>query len=259
MSNELIFRNIADHKGRKLTITPQTAKTEYLSVGYINLDEEVSSVSFATGHDEKMFMCMSGDAVVTVDGEAYALGKYDGVYVPMESNVMFSTKSSANIMESSAPVSKKYPLKVVRWNDIKDNPKLHASIGPETMHRELYQLLTEHVEAGRLLMGPTFSNKGNWTSWPPHEHRDTLEEVYVYFDMPSPAFGIQLAYNDIKYPDVMFPVRENDAMVVHHGFHPNVAIPGHSINFVWILCAKKEVTDRKWGVVNVQQEYKPNT
>jgi hypothetical protein len=77
-----------------------------------------------------------------------------------------------------------------------------------------------------LLLGPTFSNKGNWTSWPPHEHRDTLEEVYVYFNMPAPAFGIQLAYNDLAYPDVMFPVRENDAMVVHHGYPSERCHPG---------------------------------
>lgn len=256
MPKELVFRNIAAAKGRSLAITPQNAGTEFLSVGYISLDQETPSVTFTSDGEEKIFMCMSGTASVTIDGTSYEMNKYDGLYVPRESSIVVSSKESARILESSAPVSKKYPVRIVRWNDIKDDPKLHASIGPETMHRELYQLVTEHVEAGRLMLGPTFSNKGNWTSWPPHEHRDTLEEVYVYFDMPAPAFGIQLAYNDIQYPDVMFPVRENDAMVVHHGFHPNVAIPGHSINFVWILCAKKEVTDRKWGVVNVQKEYK---
>jgi 5-deoxy-glucuronate isomerase len=256
MLNELIFRNISGHQGRKLVITPQTAKTEYLSVGYINLSAEVPSVRFSTDGDEKIFMCMSGSADVSVNGVELTMGTFDGLYVPRDSSVEFTSKGNASILESSAPVTQQYPLKLVRWADIKDDPKLHASIGPETMHRELYQLVTEHVQAGRLLLGPTFSNKGNWTSWPPHEHRDTLEEVYVYFNMPAPAFGIQLAYNDLNYPDVMFPVRENDAMVVHHGFHPNVAIPGHSINFVWILCAKKEVTDRKWGVVNVQPEFK---
>ena len=256
MSNELIFRNIAGHLGRKLVITPQSAKTEYLSVGYIILSKEVPTVRFSTEGEEKIFMCMSGTAEVTVNGVDLTMTTFDGLYVPRDASVVFTAMGDARILESSAPVSQHYPVKLVRWADIKDDPKLHASIGPETMHRELYQLVTEHVQAGRLLLGPTFSNKGNWTSWPPHEHRDTLEEVYVYFDMPAPAFGIQLAYNDIKYPDVMFPVRENDAMVVHHGYHPNVAIPGHSINFVWILCAKKEVTDRKWGVVNVQPEYK---
>jgi 5-deoxy-glucuronate isomerase len=256
MARELVFRNIAQQKGRHLAITPETAQTDFLSVGYINLDSEVPSVSFATEGNEKVLMCMSGSADVSVDGTLYTMEKYDGLYIPRDSAIVVSVKKQASILESSAPVSQKYPVRLVQWNDIKDDPKLHASIGPETMHRELYQLVTEHVQAGRLMLGPTFSNKGNWTSWPPHEHRNTLEEVYVYFDIPAPGFGIQLAYNDLNYPDVVIPVRENDAMVVHHGYHPNVSIPGHSINFVWILCAKQEVTDRKWGVVNVQPEFK---
>lgn len=257
MSRELIFRNIAQNKGRHLSITPQTANVEFLSVGRIILDADVPSVSFPTEENEKILFCFSGTAEVTVGSSTHSLGKYDGIYIPRDEQVTVKASPACDLLESSAPVSTAYTVQVVRWNEIKDDPRFHASIGPETMHRELYQVVGEHIKAGRLLQGPTFSNKGNWTSWPPHEHRDTLEEVYVYFDMPAPAFGIQFAYNDTRYPETMFPVRENDAVVVHHGYHPNVAIPGHSINFVWILCAKKEVTDRKWGVVNVQPEFRP--
>lgn len=256
MSKELIFRNIAKNKGRNISITPQTAGVEYLSVGRIILDSEIPTVSFKTNGTETVLFCFNGEAEVSIFSETYTLGKFDGIYIPRDSKISVTTKSSVDLLECNAPVSERYPTKVIRWNSIKDDPKLHASIGPETMHRELFQVIGEHVKAGRLLCGPTFSNKGNWTSWPPHEHRDTLEEVYVYFDMPAPAFGIQFVYNDTQYPEKIFPVRENDAVVVHHGYHPNVAVPGHAINFVWILCAKKEGIDRKWGVVNVQPEFK---
>lgn len=257
MTREIIFRNIGGKPGRHFSITPETARTEFLSVGYINLSAPNRTIGFETEGNETVLMCMQGSGSVTVDSVVYAMTKNDSLYIPRDSKVIVDALERLSLLESRAPVTKRYTVRHIRWNDVKDDPKLHASIGPETMHRELYQMVSENVEAGRILQGPTFSNKGNWTSWPPHEHRDTLEEVYVYFDMPAPAFGIQLAYNDTQYPDVMFPVRENDAMVVHHGYHPNVAIPGHSINFVWILCAKREVTDRKWGVVNVQPEYRP--
>lgn len=256
MAKELVFRNIAQNKGRKIVISPETADLELLSVGYINLDSEVPKEKFSTGNNETVLMCMKGEATVLVEKEQFTLGIYDTLYIPRDAAVTVSTKKSASILESSAPVSKRHPLYYVQWSNVKDDPKRHASIGPETMHRELFQIISEDVEAGRILQGPTFSNKGNWTSWPPHEHRDTLEEVYVYFNMPSPAFAIQLAYNNTQYPDAMFAVRENDAVVVHHGYHPNVAIPGYPVNFVWILCAKKEEIDRKWGVVNVQPEFK---
>lgn len=257
MEREIVFRNIAGSPGRRIAVTPETAATEHLSVGYIVLDDEVPSESFDTRQNETVLMCMGGSGTVTVDGTPYTLALRDALYIPRESAVTVFAAGPARFLEANAPVSRRHPVRHVRWADVKDDPKLHASIGPPTMHRELYQMVSENVEAGRILMGPTFSDPGNWTSWPPHEHRDTLEEVYVYFDMPAPAFAIQLAYNDRQFPDVMVPVREDDAVVVHHGYHPNVAVPGHSVNFVWILCAKREGTDRKWGVVNVQPEFKP--
>jgi 5-deoxy-glucuronate isomerase len=256
MSKELFFKNIAQKKGRFHAITPQTANVEFLTVGRIILDKEIPTLSFNSFGNEIVLFCFSGEAEVTVDTRSFVLNKYDGLYIPRDSKITVATPLSVDLLESSAPVSAKFTTQYISWNNIKDDPKLHASIGAETMHRELYQIVGEHIEGGRILLGPTFSNKGNWTSWPPHEHRDTLEEVYAYFDMPAPAFGIQFAYTDTEYPDVMVPVRENDAMVVHHGYHPNIAVPGHSINFVWILCAKREITDRKWGVVNIQPEFK---
>ena len=36
------------------------------------------------------------------------------------------------------------------------------------------------------------------------------------------------------------------------GYHPNVSVPGHAINFVWLMAAHREVEDRVFGVVNVQ-------
>ncbi len=36
------------------------------------------------------------------------------------------------------------------------------------------------------------------------------------------------------------------------GYHPNVAAPGHSINFIWMMAAHEEVNDRLFGVVNIE-------
>jgi 5-deoxy-glucuronate isomerase len=199
---------------------------------------------------------MHGTGTLSIDGTTFDVKPFDGVYVPRESSVSISTDGTLDLVECSAPVSKRYAVRHVKFDDVKDDPKLHMSIGEPSASRELYQLITSNVEAGRLMCGPTFSSKGNWTSFPPHEHIETLEEVYLYFDMPAPAFGIQLAYTNTGEPEMMHPVYENDAMVVSRGYHPNVAIPGHSINFLWILCAKQEETDRKYGVVNVQPEFK---
>jgi 5-deoxy-glucuronate isomerase len=39
------------------------------------------------------------------------------------------------------------------------------------------------------------------------------------------------------------------------GYHPNVAAPGSTIGFMWMMTAYREVADRQFGVVNVQPEY----
>ena len=36
------------------------------------------------------------------------------------------------------------------------------------------------------------------------------------------------------------------------GYHPNVSAPGHGINFIWMMAARREGVDRLFGVVNVQ-------
>ena len=64
-----------------------------------------------------------------------------------------------------------------------------------------------------------------------------LEEVYVYFDMPPPAFGIQLVYDNPDKPEFAAVVHDGDAVLMPSGYHPNVAAPGHSINFIWMMAA----------------------
>ena len=135
------------------------------------------------------------------------------------------------------------------------DPTLHFVTGGPGNTRDLNIAIGKNVNAGRLLVGFTFSEPGNWTSWPPHEHTKMLEELYVYFDMPPPAFGIQLVYDNPERPEFAAVVHDGDAVLMPSGYHPNVAAPGHSINFIWMMAAHKEVDDRQFGVVNVQPEF----
>ena len=113
----------------------------------------------------------------------------------------------------------------------------------------------KNVRAGRIMAGVTFSAPGNWTSWPPHEHAAMLEEAYLYIDMPAPSFGIQLLYTNPREPELATIVREGDVVMMPQGYHPNVAAPGGSINFLWMMAAHTEVSDRQFGVVNVHPDF----
>src|SRR5260221_11849557 len=93
--------------------------------------------------------------------------------------------------------------------------------GSPGSQRELNVLIASNLEAGRLLAGFTFSEPGNWTSWPPHEHAKMLEERYGDFDMPDPAYGLHIVYNDTDYPELVTPVRHGDAALMPSCYHPN--------------------------------------
>jgi len=185
------------------------------------------------------------------------LEKYDSLYVPRDSVIEVSSSGGADLAEFSCDVAGKYPLKFVRYADLLSEQGMTFTAGGPGNSRQVSMLLAKNVEAGRLLLGFTHSDPGNWTSWPPHEHAAMLEEIYVFFEMPAPAYGIQLVYNDKQYPELVTVVREGDAVLMPGGYHPNVSVPGHRIAFLWALAAHREVEDRQYGVVNVQPEFKP--
>ena len=249
---KMVFRKTNVRAGRYLAVTPENSTMRHLAYGRIRLNASVPKVSFGNGNRETGLILLSGLGTVRTDGKEFDLGLYDAIYIPRDSNIEVSTKSEADIAEFSSDVEGKYPLKVVRYTETSQDPGMKFSAGGPGSARQLNMLIAKNVEAGRLVAGFTHSDPGNWTSWPPHEHAKMLEEMYVYFDMPEPAYGIQLVYNNTEYPDLVTVVRDGDAVLMPSGYHPNVSIPGHRIAFLWAMAAHREVEDRQFGVVNIQ-------
>ncbi len=249
---QLIFSGTASKRGRFASVTPKNSSLAHLGYARIRLGADEPRVAFETGERETAFIVMQGACDVRVNGERYELGTHDGMYIPRGSSVEVSCKEELDIVECSADVTGDYPLQIVRYADVKQDPALKFTAGGNATTRDLNIIIGKNVQAGRLLAGFTRSAPGNWTSWPPHEHTKLLEELYVYFDMPAPAFGIQLVYTEPERPEFASVVRDGDAVLMPAGYHPNVAAPGHSINFIWMMAAHREVEDRQFGVVNVQ-------
>jgi 5-deoxy-glucuronate isomerase len=243
-------------------VSPKNSDLEYLHYARLRLDADSLATKFETGPRETGLLCMKGSCRLRVtlpsssgqqtSAEQIELGLHDGVYIPRGSVVEVSTDSEVDLVECSAEVSGEYPLQIVRYADVAMRPGLKFSAGGEACRRDLNIVLGNNVKAGRIVAGFTRSAPGNWTSWPPHEHAAILEEAYVYYDMPAPAFGVQLVYSSTGRAECAQIVRDGDAVLMPSGYHPNVAAPGHSINFIWMMAARTEVTDRLFGVVNVQ-------
>ena len=251
-TDKMVFRKTNLHIGRRISVTPSNSTNRHLSYGRIILDPSQRSVSFNNDGQETGLICLSGRAAVTIAGKQYDLAQYDSIYIPRDSQIEVKADSEVDFAEFFADVENAYPVQVIRYADLEKNPSLKFTTGKPGQQRHLNICLGKNVQAGRLLVGFTFSEPGNWTSWPPHEHARMLEEMYVYFNMPAPAYGLQLVYNDTEYPELVVPVRDGDAVLMPSGYHPNVAVPGHSIGFLWAMAAHREGVDRQFGVVNVQ-------
>ena len=261
---DCLIRATHTRKGRTPWLNPGTASVRHLHYGRIILDSGDPSLEFSTGTLETGLICLGGRARVETGAETSAetgaerfqLAPYDALYVPRDSTILVTPSAQGcDFAEVSAPVSGTYPVQFVTFAGVRSSPSLHFQAGGPTCRRDLNILIGKNVEAGRILAGVTFSEPGNWTSWPPHEHGATLEEAYLYIHMPAPAWGLQLVYTNPHEPEVVVAVREGDCVFMPEGYHPNVAAPGGSINFLWMMAAHREVADREFGVVNVQPEY----
>lgn len=242
-------------KGRTISVKPGETASRNLFYGRIILEVGDAPIAFETAGHETGFVCLNGSGSITTAGQTFAMNRYDALYVPRDSRVTVASDGAFDLAELSAPVENQYPLQFVRFEDIRKDPALHFTAGAPPTERDLNILLGKNVEAGRIMAGVTFSAEGNWTSWPPHEHQNMLEEAYLYIDMPAPSWGVQFVYTNAAEPEIAQVVREGDVVLMPQGYHPNVSAPGGSINFLWMMAANTEGEDRQFGVVNVQPEY----
>lgn len=251
----MLFKNTADKSGRNWIITPENSDLESLGYVRIILNDSVSEVKYENPDFESALICLAGEGDVELKGKTHHLKPYDTLFVPPGNSGTIKTSSDFDLVECTAPSDETGPAVYVPFDELNEDEELTQDLGFEGCERKIHRLIDENVPAKRLLCGLIFSKEGNWTSWAPHEHAATKEEIYLYFEMPPPSFGIQLVYDDIETPEYLGPVYNNDAVVIKRGYHPNVAIPGYPINFVWIMATLDPSMERSWSDVNTQPEF----
>lgn len=127
-----------------------------------------------------------GDAgTVTVDGEAYAIGYREALYVGRGAReVTFASDRAdepARFYLNSAPAHAAYPTRKITEADA----EVVSAGAPETSnHRTIRKLIVSSVvDVCQLQMGMTTLHEGSvWNTMPAHTH-DRRMEVYFYFDV----------------------------------------------------------------------------
>lgn len=114
--------------------------------------------------------------------------------------------------------------------------------GKRGWQRAVHDVVADPLPAQRLIVGETFNEPGQWSSFPPHKHdgRDgepALEEVYYYRFDPESGFGFQGLYDADGNEHAVF-LRDRSVVGIPDGFHPVCAAPGYRLYYLWALAPR---------------------
>lgn len=245
----ILFRAKELKNGMNMIITPHNSDMEYLSYGRIFLNEK-QKYSGNTENNEHALGVLSKECKITIGENEYHLENQDAVYLPKNTSYQLKKVNNqrVDLIVASAPSEVDTKPIVIKFNEVDKDPDKHSIIGSDPAVLNFWTMIGPEIKASRLKMGWTLCKPGNWSSFPPHEHTKTMEEIYVFYDVPEPSYAIQLVYENIKNPKVCTPIQQDDAIAIAKGYHPLVTVPGFEIKHAWLIAGKKSIEDRIKGI-----------
>ncbi|MDA8441401.1 MAG: 5-deoxy-glucuronate isomerase [Peptococcaceae bacterium] len=202
-----------------------------------------------SGIYEIALVILSGQANIAVDGEEFKhLGQrkdvFSGtaatVYIPRDSS--FRVESLSDDFEAAlckVEAEKKFKAFAVTPEQVIVNHR-----GGLIWQRDVHDIITDNGEGNvdRIVVGETFSNPGNWSSFPPHKHdryvpgeETKLAEIYHFRVSPANGFGIQVLYSEDRELDEAVLIRDMDTVNIPFGYHPVVAPPSVKVYYLWFM------------------------
>jgi 5-deoxy-glucuronate isomerase len=160
------------------------------------------------------------------------------VYLPPGASIDVDASSDA---ELAFTATRGYELE-----DVEESPTIvHPdgvvvqARGKPGWQRDVHDVIDDAVPARHLLVGETFNEPGQWSSFPPHKHdgsdgEPALEEVYYYrFDREG-GFGFQGLYESNGQAEAVF-LKHGSIVGIPRGYHPVCAAPGYRLYYLWAL------------------------
>lgn len=228
-----------EQAGFHKVITPETCECKEARIFRLNLPSGESYV-LNSGELEMHPVLISGEAKLSEHPVlSQEMKRFDSFYIPGRDSIKITAIKDCVFYIAGAKYEGIGEASFRKFDADLPLGDIHQIHGSGAGRREVMFTLDPKTPASRLICGLTWGGDGAWTSWPPHQHEKDLEEVYCYFDMDAPKFGLHLSYlKSGETEDIVAHVVRTGTMVqAPCGYHPTVASPGTKSTYFWALAA----------------------
>jgi 5-deoxy-glucuronate isomerase len=248
----------SDQPGMHEVIVPGIQDCSHAHMRRLNLSAG-EKFELYTLKEEVNAVQIKGNASVTMAGETYLLGRLDSFYAPGKECVVIEAQTDCVYYLAMAKCLGEGKCFVRTFDFDQPLGDIHTRAGEGSATRDVFFTVGPNDAASHLLCGLTFGGNGGWTSWPPHQHEKDLEEVYAYFDLDAPMYGLHISYLDAGQPDAMAAhvVHSGHMVLASAGYHPTVAAPGARMSYFWALFAYSHA-QRRYDIAVSDPHYLPN-
>ncbi len=212
-----------------------------------------SPVAIDSGDEEICLVIIDGEVSYRCADKSGSAVLGDMLYLPRASTIELAGGPGVAI-RYGAPCTRKTSFAHIAFKDV-DGDERHKVYGKveQGTRRDVWNFIDEKFDSSRLLMGICYGAPGGWTAWPPHEHGEKREEVYVYFNMGD-GFALQCVYQDMADPDAIALVQNGHLVAIPAGYHPNVGCPKTGIRYVYCMVSTT-AEDRQFMDLHTQSIY----